>query len=320
MNQILTLLVPFFGVIALGYGAGKLRLVAAEGVAALEFFVFTIALPALFFHLITAAGGTIVSCWAFVATTTFATYCAFAIAFSIGALINGGNVPEATIEGLVGSYSNTAYLAPSLVIAAFGTAAAAPVALIYSFETAMLLIVTPLMMALGGTVRTDPRRLAIEIARQVGLNPAIIATLLGFIALGFGLRAPGPIEGALAFVGNAAAPGALFLLGISLSQRSFAPRALETPIVVGVKLIVHPLIVYLLLSWVGGFDPVWVSTAILIAALPPAASVIAVAGRNRVYADRASVAVLLGSIVAVVTVTFTVVLLTAHTLPSDPFR
>ena len=131
MDQILTLLVPFLGVIALGYGVGRLRLVATDATAAFEFFVFTVALPALFFHLITASAGTIVSGWAFVATTTFATYCAFAIAFSIGALINGGNVPEATVEGLVGSYSNTAYLAPALVIAAFGTAAAAPVALIY---------------------------------------------------------------------------------------------------------------------------------------------------------------------------------------------
>jgi predicted permease len=317
MNQILTLLVPFFGVIAIGYGAGRLRLVAPDGVAALEFFVFTVALPALFFQLITASAGTIVSGWAFIATTTFATYCAFAIAFSIGALINGGNVPEATIEGLVGSYSNTAYLAPALAIAAFGTA---PVALIYSFETAMLLIVTPLMMALGGTVRSNPRRLAQDIARQVGFNPAIIATLLGFVALGSGLRLPGPIEGAFSFVGNAAAPGALFLLGVGLSQRSFAPLALETPIVVGVKLIVHPLIVYLLLSWVGGFDRVWLSTAVLIAALPPAANVIAIARGNKVYAERASVAVLLGSVVAIATLTFALVVLVGGMLPGDPFR
>ncbi|MEJ0012727.1 MAG: AEC family transporter [Bauldia sp.] len=320
MDEILTLLVPFFGVIALGYGAGRLRLVAPDGVAALEFFVFTIALPALFFVLIVATPAPIVSGWAFVATTTFATYCAFAIAFSVGALINGGNVPEATVEGLAGSYSNTAYLAPSLVIAAFGTAAAAPVALIYSFETTMLLIVTPLMMALGGTVRSNPRKLTEEIARQVALNPAIIATLLGFVALAFGLRLPGPIEGALSFVGNAAAPGALFLLGIGLSQRTFAPLAIETPIVVAVKLVAHPLIVYLLLSWVGGFDPVWVNTAILIAALPPAAGVIAIAGRYKVYADRASVAVLLGSVVAVATLTFTVILLMGRMLPGDPFR
>ncbi|HVY18586.1 MAG TPA: AEC family transporter [Bauldia sp.] len=318
MIGLLTLLVPFFGVVALGYGAGRARLVSG-GLEALEFFVFSVALPALFFHLITTApplaGG-----WAFVATTTFATYCAFAIAFSIGALVNGGNVPEATIEGLVGSFSNTAYLAPALVIAALGTVAAAPVALIYSFDTALLLIVTPLMMALGGTTRTDLRHLGIDIARQVLLNPVIVATLLAFLAAAFGLRMPVPIDSTLAFIGNAAAPGALFLLGANLATRAFGPIRLEQPLIVAVKLIAHPLIVYLLLSWVGGFDPLWMSAAILIAALPPSVGVVGIAGRYRIYAAHASVSVLIGSLAAVVTLTVAVVLVVQGLLPGDPFR
>jgi predicted permease len=319
MNEILTLLVPFFGLIVLGYAAGYFRWVGAEGVAGLEFVAFSVALPALFFHLIAsgqpAAGG-----WAFAATTTFSTYCAFAIAFSIAALINGGNVPEATVEGLSGSYSNTAYLAPALVIATFGAAAAAPVALIYSFDTAMLFIVTPLMMALGGTMRTDPAKLAEGIARQVLLNPAIIATILGFVALGIGFRPPAPIDAALALAGGAAAPTALFLLGVSLSQRALGTIPFEVPVMVAVKLIAHPLIVYLLLAWVGGFDPVWVSAAILIAALPPAANVIALAGRYRVHGERASSAMLLGSVVSIATLTIAVILLVRGMLPADPFR
>jgi predicted permease len=318
MIGILTLLVPFFGVVGLGYGAGRLRLVDG-GVEALEFFVFSVALPALFFHLIATspplAGG-----WTFVATTTFATYCAFAIAFSIGALVNGGNVPEATIEGLAGSFSNTAYLAPALVIAALGTAAAAPVALIYSFDTALLLIVTPMMMALGGTTRTDLRQLSIDMARRVLLNPAIVATILGFVVLAIGLRLPVPIDAGLALVGNGAAPGALFLLGINLAARPFGPIRLEQPLIVAVKLVAHPLIVYLLLSWVGGFDPLWMGAAILIAALPPAASVIGIAERYKIYAAHAGVSVLIGSLAAVVTLTITVVLVTRGLLPTDPFR
>jgi predicted permease len=103
MNQLLTLLIPFFGLIAVGYGVGRLRWVAGDGLAALEFFVFKVAFPALLFHLIVSAATPLPGGWAFVATTTFATYCAFAIAFSIGALVKGGNVTEATVEGLLGS-------------------------------------------------------------------------------------------------------------------------------------------------------------------------------------------------------------------------
>jgi predicted permease len=320
MNQLLTLLIPFFGVIVIGYGVGYFRFVPGEGVASLEFFVFKVALPALLFHLIATTPTPLPGGWAFVATTTFATYCAFAIAFSIGALVNGGNVTEATVDGLAGSYSNTAYLAPTLAIAAFGVTAAAPMALIYAFDTAMLLIVTPLMMALGGTVRSDPRKLAEDIARQVLLNPGIIATFLGFLWLAFGLRVPGPIDTALAFVGNAAGPGALFLLGVSLSQRRPKPVTLQLTATVAVKLVAHPVIVYLLLWWVGGFDPVWVSTAILIAALPPAGDIVQLAGRYRLPAGAASAAVLVASLAAAITLTATAVLLLNGTLAPDPFR
>jgi predicted permease len=319
MNEIGRILLPFFLVILLGYGAGRLRFVREEGLAGLNLFVFKIALPVLFFHVI-ATTPMVAGAWPFVLTTAFATYCAFAIAFSIGALINGGNVPEATIEGLIGSFSNIAALAPALVVAALGTVAVVPMALIYSFDSAILLVATPLMMALGGTARTKPRQLTESIVRQIALQPLIIATALGFVAAAFRVAIPPPADAVLSLLGSAAAPGALFAMGIGLSLRSIGRVPPETPILLAVKLIVHPLIVYLLLAWVGGFDPLWVHAAVLLAALPPAMGVYDLARRYGVYAERAAGAVVLGSVIAIATVTVTLILLLNGVLPSTPFR
>jgi malonate transporter len=319
MVEIISLLFPFFGLILIGYGAGRLRFVSADGLAGIDFLVFYIALPVLFFHLIASAPLTGFS-WAFIATTTFATYCAFAIAFSIGALVNGGNVPEATIQGLVGSYSNIGYLGPALVLAAFGSAAAVPTALIFAFDNAMLFTLTPLMMALGGTMRTEPRKLAENIARQVFLHPFIIATVLGLLFATSGIPIPGPIDALLAFLANAAAPIALFAIGVGLSLRPVGKVPVDMPVLLAVKLVGHPLIVYLLLGWVGGFNPVWVSTAILLAALPPAANVLTLARHYRIYGDHASTAILLGTAASFVTLTITLVLVMNNVLPANPFR
>jgi predicted permease len=319
MNEIGRILLPFFVVILLGYGAGRLRLVREEGLAGLTTFVFRLALPVLFFRLI-ATTPIAADAWPFVLTTTFATYCAFAIAFSIGALINGGNVPEATVEGLIGSFSNVGALAPALVIAAFGTAAAVPMALIYSFDSAILFIATPLMMALGGTMRTKPRKLGESIVRRIAFEPLIIATLLGFIAAAVRLPVPPAADATLSLIGNAAAPGALFAMGVGLSLRSIGHVPVETPLLLLVKLIIHPLIVYLLLAWVGGFDPLWVHAAVLLAALPPAMGVYDLARQYGVYAERAAGAVVLGSVIAIATVTVTLILLLNGMLPQTPFR
>jgi hypothetical protein len=307
----LTLLLPFFGLIAIGFAAGRFRLVTQTSLAGLESFAVWVALPVLYFHLIATAPTGSIPGWGFVVATVFATYCTFAIAFSIGAMVNGGNVPEATVLGLAGSYSGAAFLAPPLVLAAFGPPAGAALGLVVAFEAVMLLIVTPLMMALGGTSRTDPAKLAIDTAREIGTNPVIVAVVLGLIAAAVGLQIPDAIDNLLIMVRSAAIPVALFVFGASLSFRTLGSVSLEVPIAVAVKLVAHPLVVYLLLSWIGGFDPLWVRTAVIAAALPPAADVVRLATLYRAASSAASQTVLLASYVAIATVTLILIFIIA---------
>ena len=309
MSEIATIIAPFFGLVALGFAAGRYLDIPAEGTAGLNVFVFYFALPALFFQLVAETPLSALANWSFVLTTTFSTYCAFAIAFSFGALVNRGNIPEATIQGLVGSYSNIGYMAPGLTLAAFGPAAAAPAASIFSFDNAMLFTLVPLMMALGGSERASGAALVRVIGRQVLLHPFILATLAGFFAAAVGFRPPGPIDSILTFLRSAAAPCALFALGVTLAQKPLGKVPYDLPVLVAIKLVVHPLIVYLLLSWIGGFDRVWIASAVLMAALPPAANVYVLARRYDTYVAKASAGILLGTLASVATVTVVLALL-----------
>lgn len=320
MSEIPGLVLPFFAVIGLGYGAAWFRLIAPEGAGGLHFLVLYVALPALFFQSIRSGPGLDAEALSFVLTTTFATYCAFAIAFSIGALINGGNVPEATVQGLAGSYSNIGYLAPALTIAAFGSAAAAPTAIILTFDHALLFVVTPLMMALGGSTRANPAKLAERIGRDIFLHPIVIATILALVAMAVGLQLPEPVDAGLDLIAAAAPAAALFAFGLALAMKPVVKVSLEMPAAVLVKLIVHPTIVYLLLSWIGGFDRVWVGTAVLLAALPPAMNVLALARAYRVYEARAFDTVFIATAASVATLTIAIVLVLNGMLPADPFR
>ncbi|MBP0650912.1 AEC family transporter, partial [Mycobacterium tuberculosis] len=77
----------------------------------------------------------------------------------------------------------------------------------------------------------------------------------------------------------------------------------ELPTLLLLKLMLHPVFVYLLLEGIGGFDRVLVMTAMLMAALPPALNVFVIAQQYGVYVERASTTVLAGTVVSVVTVT-----------------
>ena len=320
MSEIASIILPFFGLIALGFGAQRFLKIPPDGITGLNIFVFYFALPALFFQFIAETPFQMLTNWSFILTTTFSTYCAFAIAFSFGALTNRGNVPEATIQGLVGSYSNIGYMAPGVTLAAFGSAAMAPTALIFTFDNAMLFTLVPLMMALGGPDRASGVALAKTIGRQVFLHPFILATVAGFIAAAFSLQVPTPIDSLLTFLRSAAAPCALFALGATLAGSPVGRVPFDVPVLIGIKLVVHPLIVYLLLGWIGGFDRIWVYSAVVMAALPPAANVFVLAKRYDSYVARASGAILFGTIASIATVTIVLALLLDGWLPMDPFH
>ena len=106
-----------------------------------------------------------------------------------------------------------------------------------------------------------------------------------------------------------AAGAALFALGVTLAQKPLGKVPYDLPVLVAIKLVVHPLIVYLLLSWIGGFDWVWIASAVLMAALPPAANVYVLAQRYDTYVAKASAGILLGTLASVVTVTIVLALL-----------
>jgi predicted permease len=78
---------------------------------------------------------------------------------------------------------------------------------------------------------------------------------------------------------------------------------------IAIKLIVHPLIAFALMMLFGPFAPEWAATAVLMASLPPALNVFVIARQYDTWVEPASVAVLVGTFVSVVTLTSVMYLL-----------
>ena len=315
MENVVSLALPFFGLIFLGIAAGKLKKIPAEGLAWMQFFIIYIALPALFFRLLAQTPIEELTNLAYVTATTFATYCAFALAFCVGVFAARGNIPEATIQALAGSYSNIGYMGPGLTLAVLGPAAAVPTALVFCFDNILLFTLAPLMMAIGGTDNDPPLKTVLTVLKRIFTHPFILATIAGVAAAAVEFRPPEAIDTLLTFLSNAAAPCALFAMGVTVALQPMGRTPIELPIVLLVKLIIHPIIVLLLLNWIGEFDPVWVATAVLMACLPPAANVFVIAQQYNVYVQRASSAILVGTIASTITVSTFIYLITEGILP-----
>ncbi|PVB62806.1 AEC family transporter [Labrenzia sp. 011] len=315
MLNVVTLALPFFGLILLGFGAGKLRNLPESGLAWMNFFVVYLALPALFFRLLSETPFEELANLSFVGATTFTTYIVFAISFCIGVVATRGNIGESTILGIAGAYSNVGYMGPGLTLAVLGEQATVPTALILAFDNALMFILAPLLMALAGTENETFAGTLKKIVFRIFTHPFILATIAGVLAAAMKFQPPTAIDTMLRYLSNAAAPCALFAMGVSIALRPVGRIPLELPLVLSIKLILHPILVFLLLMWLGGFDPNWVATAVLMACLPPATNVFIIAQQYGTYVHRASSFVLIGTAVSIVTVTGFIWAITSGFLP-----
>ena len=84
---------------------------------------------------------------------------------------------------------------------------------------------------------------------------------------------------------------ALFALGLSLVAQKLGGDAIEAAWLVALKLIVHPLMTWALVTWVFEMPPLWSKAAVILAALPVGALVFVIAQQYDVYVRRASTAI-----------------------------
>ncbi|HRJ69065.1 MAG TPA: AEC family transporter [Beijerinckiaceae bacterium] len=319
MAEVLTLAFPFFGLILLGFFCGKLMRFPEEGLRWMNFFIVYVALPPLFFKLIAATPFEELKNWPFVIGTTLSTYLAFVISLAIGLWASRGDLRPATIQAVLGSYSNIGYMGPGLTLAALGSKAAVPTALIFVFDNALLFTLVPFLMAMGSSGRLNVWETTKLVIWRVVSHPFNIATFVAVLAAYFQIKVPTPVDTMITYLKNAAAPVALFTLGVTVALRPLTSVPFEVPAHLLVKLVVHPLIVLVLLSLIGGFEREWVFAAVLMAALPPALNVFVLARQYDVYVERASTGILVGTLVSTLTVTGLLYLIATDTLPYSVF-
>jgi len=303
MADILKLAAPFFGLIFLGFVSGRIAHLPERELGWLNFFIVYIALPPLFFQLISRTPFEQIANPRFVVTTTLSTLCVFVVSIAIGLWLRRGKLSEAAIAGVVGAYANVGYLGPGLTLAALGPQATVPTALIFTFDSILFFAAVPFLMELSGVEKANPLQIALLVTQKVATHPFIVATTLGVLAAWFQVRPPAAIDRMLEVLMNAAAPCALFALGVTVALRPLKKVTWDVPILVAVKLLVHPMIAWVLLSLVGGFDQIWVYTAILMASLPTALNAFVMAKQYNVYVQQSSGGILISTIASVLTVT-----------------
>jgi predicted permease len=220
---LINLLAPFFGLIGLGFFCGRIVHRPEGGLAWMQFFLIYVSLPCLFYRLIADKSLDQLTNWSFIAITTLTTFCAFVLSYSAG-FWHTKDVPQSVMQGVAGSYSNIGYMGPPLILSAMGPAASAPVVLIFVFDNLLLFSLVPFLMAVAGVEKRTFAATARDVAWKVVTHPFNVATAAGILASYVHLQLPEALDKMVGWLSGAAAPCALFLLGVTVALRPRGAR------------------------------------------------------------------------------------------------
>ncbi len=294
---------PFFALIAVGYGAGKTGFFTEEATAYLTKFVFYFALSAMLFRFSANLSIAEIFDWRLAAGYLWGTAFVYGIGMAVG-FLRGMNTETAAFEGQVAAIGNTGFLGVPMLALLMGQEAVGPIILALTID---LVVFSSLIVIL--VVGSREGRMSLRIFKTVGVgllkNPMIVSIVAGFMVSATGAPIPNPVNEFLGILGAAATPGALFAIGASLASKS-AERLTIAGWLSFLKLVVHPALVAIGVYLLFNADPYKAGVVVAAAALPVAGNVFILAQHYKVAPQRVSAAILISTTVSIVTVSYVI--------------
>jgi predicted permease len=308
MANVFNAVFPVFALILTGFICARRGILNAAATESLNNFVVWLALPALLFQAMAQITWPEIDHPGFLAAFTGGMMGTFLLSFLFAGSARpaGHRLADRSIEGLDAAYANTGFMGIPLCLAALGPGALVP-AIIATILTACVLFAGAIVL-----IETDMRE-APDFAttlRKVGgslaRNPLLVAPALGVAAailhgtLHFAL--PAPILRFTGLLGGAASPCALVTIGLFLAQSQAARETSLIARLVTLKLLVHPAITFILAFWVFTMPPLWAQSALILSALPIGTGPFMLAKLYNREAAITSRAILVSTVLSVVTV------------------
>jgi malonate transporter and related proteins len=286
---------------AFGYAATFTRVFDRAAANALASFVFYFAIPVMMFRNMAATALPEAIAWDYLLSFFLGVAIVFAIGMTAARLAFGGSFERQAIIGFGSAFGNSVLLGIPLVLTAFGDQASLPLFLLLAFHSTVLFTAITVIIEAGRGGGEALRAVPLRALKGLLGNPILwgMAGGIGFSLLD--LRLPAALDRFAVLLAGAAVPCALFSVGASLRAYRIVGALRPALVMVALKLIGHPLAVWLLATLVFDVPQLWANVVILIAALPVGVNVYVVATRYEAGQAESAAAIVISNILSVVT-------------------
>ena len=290
----IAIVLPVFGLVAIGYLARRISLVTDRTGEGLSEFVFALAVPCLIFRTLVRAEIPDVQPWGYWISYFVGVAVVWALAMAAGRRFFALSGTSAVVAGFSAGQANTVMMGIPMILKAYGDEGAVPLFLLIAVHLPVTMTVATLM--------AEGRQASLwVILRRLATHPIIVGILAGSACRPLAPYIPAPLWQVVELIGSAAVPCALVGMGIAL-RRYGLDAGWKLPTLISVlKLVLHPLIVLVLATQVFDMPQAWAGVAVLFAACPSGINAYLFAERYGEGIAVASSAVALSTMLALVT-------------------
>lgn len=310
MHQVVTIVAPVFAFMVLGWLAARTRFLDAIVEKGLSAFALWVAVPALLFRLTAEAELPAIAPWGY-----WLAFLLSGIACWLGAVVLAHILGRPRSTGpafaMGATFGNTVMLGIPLCLNTFGEDAAIPIALLTAVHAPCLWLASTIhyewvTSGQGKGFGQVLRELAVVLAK----NPVVMAILAGTAWGRLGLGMNPIVNDIITQLGQAAIPAALFALGMSLAAYSIKRELRAAPALTLLKMGLMPVLVWLLVAHVFALPPVWVGTAVIMAATPTGMNAYLFAAKYDVGVASVSSTIVLSTALSIIIIPAIILLLT----------
>jgi len=304
MEALFWLILPVVFIVGLGYAAVRFDFVSQAANEGITRFVFAVALPALIFRnlAISNVEGNLQFVWKILTGYYGGSLAVMLLGIVVAKFVFKKGRAEQHILAVGSSHANVILLGVPAVLILMGNRWAMPLLLIVGLHGMIMAILLTLVSRIRASQAGELPKAIWQTVLNQAKNPIFIALVAGILYSVFELpKLPGTANTILRILGDAVLPASLFGLGGMMVRYRFAGQMPEAAAVSALKLVAHPLIVFLIANQVLGLNN-WAWVAAMLAAMPVGFNMHNMASRSQQGAALASTATALSTVLAVVTV------------------
>ena len=290
---------PIVAIAVAGYFISSRGMLSNTEIAALEKSVFWFVLPCLLFFGTATAELPEQMDWMFLLGFygTVAVLYLFSMLLAYKAF--GYKAMQQSVFGMGCAYSNVTILGVPICLEILGEGAFLPMFIIISIHNMSLFAFGTFFAERDRENGASRFRHILTVCKGLILSP-ITGSLLagGFVNL-IGLPIYTPLMDSVELMSRAAPPMALFSLGCSLTQYHIRGEIVPAIVMVGIKLLVLPALMWFVMFRLLTVDPLWGATAVVLSSMPVGVSEYVFSKRYVCGEAQAAAAIVISSILGV---------------------